>query len=51
MANGQKQVVIKSDYLNGYFELTTDNNWQAFQYAVRTCFDFELKLAKDKIKP
>jgi hypothetical protein len=30
-ANGQKQVVINSSGLHGYFELTSDNEWQPFQ--------------------
>lgn len=30
-ANGQKQVVVNSDGLHGYFELTTENDWNPFR--------------------
>ncbi|MCB9288246.1 MAG: insecticidal toxin complex protein [Lewinellaceae bacterium] len=30
-ANGEKQVVVNSLGLNGYFQLTHDNGWEAFQ--------------------
>jgi RHS repeat-associated protein len=29
-ANGEKQVVVNSDGIKGYFELTHDDNWNAF---------------------
>ena len=31
-ANGEKQVVVNSPGINGYFELTHDDNWKAFQH-------------------
>jgi RHS repeat-associated protein len=31
MANGEKQVVVNSDEVKGYFELTHDNDWKPFQ--------------------
>ena len=30
-ANGQKQIVVNSPGLKGYFELTDDNEWQSFK--------------------
>ncbi|HMQ89417.1 MAG TPA: SpvB/TcaC N-terminal domain-containing protein, partial [Flavilitoribacter sp.] len=30
-ANGEKQIVINSDALKGYYELSKDNHWQPFQ--------------------
>ena len=30
-ANGEKQVVVNSDSVKGYFELTHDNDWKPFR--------------------